>query len=66
MPDLKTLKVSDLISLMQGVLGGFNHKEDCAFLKLQGNCSCGLDQLRKDISSISSSITKGDAHGEKK
>jgi hypothetical protein len=65
-PDLKELKVSDLVSLMQKVLVGFTHKPDCAFLKMQGVCSCGLDQLRKDTAATIQSMIDGTLDAKKK
>ena len=64
-PDLKTLKVGDLVSLMQKVLVGFTHKPECDFLKLKGVCSCGLDQLRKYTAGVIQSMIDGTLNDKK-
>lgn len=62
-PNLKTLKVGDLVSLMQKVLTGFTHRDDCDFQNLKGVCSCGLDQLRKDTVKIIEGFIENNDNG---
>jgi hypothetical protein len=61
LPDLKTLKAADLLSAMWGTMGALPHKDGCS---KQETCTCGLEQLRKDITDLMKKL--GDSNGEKR
>lgn len=65
-PDLKTLKASDLLSMMWGTMGSIQHKEDCDLKLLKGVCSCGLDKLRKDTEDLIKKLPVENGNGEKR